>query len=64
MEAIVGVKRRHTIARSGRVVVGELGHRQQAYPVVLLLADERLEVGFDRLVELLHLSVGLRMERH
>jgi len=61
--AVVGVKRRHTIVRGGRVVVGELSHWQQAYPVVLFLADERWEVGFDCLVAPFRLSIGLRMER-
>jgi len=63
VEAVVGVKRRHTIACRGRVVVGELGHRQQAYPVILFLADGCSEVGFDCLVEPFRLSVGLWMER-
>jgi len=64
VEAIVSIERGNTIIRGGRVVVGELGHWQQTYPVVLFLTDECLEVGFNCLVEPLRLAVRLRVECH
>jgi len=63
VEATVSVKQGHTITRGGRVIVGELGHRQQTDPVLLFLADKRSEVGLDCLVESFHLAVSLWVER-
>ena len=62
-EAIVSVKRGHTITRGDRVIVGELGHWQQTDLAILFLIDERSEVDFDCLVESFRLAISLRMER-
>jgi len=63
VKPIVQVERGHTVSCCGRVFVSELGHWQQVYRIVLILADERPEVGFDCLVKPLGLSIGLRMKR-
>jgi len=59
MEAIVSVKRGHTVYCSDRVVVGELGHRHQPHSVVLFLSDEGSKVGLDGLFESFRLPVRL-----
>ena len=64
MEAIVSVEWRHTVSYGDRVVVGKLGHWQQAPPVILFLAYKSPEVAFNGLVEPLSLCVGQQVEYH
>ena len=62
VKAVVSVEWGHTVSRCDRVVVCELRHWQQSYPVVLFLANECSEIGLDHLVEPFCLSVCLRVE--
>ena len=41
VESVVRVERGHAITRRDRVVVRELDHWQESYPVVLLVSNER-----------------------
>jgi len=64
VEAVIGVKGRDSVSRCDRIIIGEFGHREQPYPVILLVSHKCSEVGLNCLVESFRLSVRLWVECH
>ena len=62
VEAVIGVKGRDSVSRCDRIIVSELGHREQPCPIILLVSHKCSEVGLDCLVEPFRLSVRLWVE--
>ena len=62
VKAVVSVEWGHTVSCCDRVVVCELRHWQQSYPVVLLLANECSVIDCDCQVKPFRLSISLQVE--
>ena len=60
--SIVGLEGSHSGRGGYRVVVSMFGHREEVYPVVLFLVEERPKVCFDNLVDSFGLSIGLGLK--
>ncbi len=62
MEAAIQLERGMVGAGVFRIVIGDFRHRQQPCPVFLLIVDEGPEIGLQRTVLPLCLTICLRVE--
>ncbi len=62
VETKIGKERGCLVRGTGRVVVGELGDREQRLPIILLIVAIHAEVLFQDAVYSLCLAIGLGVE--
>jgi hypothetical protein len=62
METVIDIERRHLRRFLDRVVISEFYKRKQIESVVLFIAAENAEVGFQSLIHVLSLAIRLRVK--